>query len=134
MTTRAKAAARRSSPRQALLILLACAFFLQSYITQTHIHGAQGVGENPVARLLIALSGDGGDFASASQNDKHPGKDPAEHCLFCQAMNSSGAFVSPAVAALVLPSETIALIPLQSAPLTAEAVSHYWHGRAPPAA
>jgi len=122
-------------PRQVLLTLFACAFFLQSYITQTHIHGAQGAGENSVARLLIALSGDGSDSAFAGQDDKHPGKDPAEHCLFCQAVSSSGAFVSPAVAALVLPCETLALIPLQAAPFAAiEAVSHSWHGRAPPKA
>jgi len=123
-------------PRQVLLTLFACAFFLQSYITQTHIHGAQGVGEDSVARLLIALSGDESGFAPGSQTDKHPpGKDSAERCPFCQAVNSSGAFVSPAVAALVLPCETLALIPLQAAPFAAiEAVSHSWHGRAPPKA
>ena len=130
-----KAGARRSWPRQALLTLFACAFFLQSYITQTHIHATLGPADSSVARLLITLSGDEGGFASGSQTDKHPEKDSSERCPFCQAVSASGAFVSPAVAALILPCETFALIPLQSSPLTTvEAVSHNWHGRAPPKA
>jgi hypothetical protein len=112
------------------------AFALQNYLTQTHIHLA------PPA--ISAEQSGAGSLANASgatlkvhqrtaPKDKTPGDDNPAKCPLCQAVGYAGQFVTPAAAALILPTAAISMLPLATAILASrETPSHNWQSRGPP--
>jgi hypothetical protein len=105
-------------------LILALAFALQSFVTQTHIHGVGSVGETSIAKMLK------GPAPNPSPLDS---SDNA--CAFCQAIAHSGAFFAP-VAPIVLPPSTWtmpALLPVVVS-VSFNVLAHSWQSRAPPKA
>jgi hypothetical protein len=126
---KAKARNRYSAPtlagwRRALVFMVLTAFVLQSYIVQTHIHFAPSD--------LAQLAGDSA-AKSAPHHDNFPANDDPANCPICQEILHSGHFVTPAAAALLLPTLAVSTIALVDRPLpVVSAPSHSWRGRAPP--
>ena len=104
--------------RRVVLTLSVLAFLQASYVTQTHIH----IPAVPGGAAALVQPGHG----------KAPLDDPA-HCPICQEYLLSGAYFVPPPILLPLPeSLAIAFQSLDRAFLFVAAVSHSWHGRAPP--
>ncbi len=125
LKNRAESIARVELPRALVLAFTLMAFVLQAYVTQTHIHipnrSAVATGE---VKVPAAKSG---HAKAPIDND-----DPA-HCPFCQEMLRAGSFVMPAAIFVLLPQQTVSFVPVALVvALSIEAVSHGWHGRAPP--
>ncbi len=117
----------RSAPRgllmRALVVLTLFAFTLQGFLTQTHIH-AVPVGAPAVADLF--------DGVPAPAKDT-PSKNDQQNCPLCQQFASAGQFVTPAAAAVALPSLSVSVIQVAVRVVHAVIqVSHDWRGRAPP--
>ena len=115
-------ARKRGEPR-VLTLVLVLAFTLQSFVTQTHIHG---VGPAPagIAKIL-----------KGSTPNPSPLDSSDNACAFCQAVAHSGAFFAPA-APLILPPAAWsmpALLPVVVS-VTGHALAHSWQSRAPPKA
>jgi len=103
-------------------------FALQAQITQSHIHFAPPA-ETGISALVHALTA---EPAKAAQKKKSSTNDPA-NCPICQVMAHTGQFTTPAAAALLLPTQAFAIIPLfLSIAVAIEAASHGWQSRAPP--
>lgn len=106
-----------------VVLFVAMAFALQSYITQTHIHG---------------LSRDFGAIAKiattkAPGQDKTPAGNDQTECQLCQAITHSGVFVAAATLTLHLPFSWVKMVPLVfSARVDSYASAHNWQSRAPP--
>jgi len=118
-------ATARAAFSHALVLLTLFAFTFQAFVTQTHIH-VQPVGA-PVAV-------DWFDGTKAPAKDA-PAKNDEANCPLCQAFASSGQFLTPAAAAILLPSFSVSVLEL--VPLATKFVrsaSHAWRGRAPPSA
>ena len=117
--------------RRVVLALALLSFALQSFITQTHIHfasvqafGLSSDNFTPAAKIVDGKN---------TPEKKVPSNDDPANCPICQAAMHSGQFITPSAIGFALPSETIAIVPLAIAVLTAsEVVSHGWQGRAPP--
>lgn len=102
--------------RRLLLIFALAAFAQASYITQTHIHPA----------ATETRSGQ-------NSHSKAPLRDDPAHCPFCQEYLLAGAYLIPPPVVLPVPAGAV----LQAHDLVhifsfVAAVSHSWHGRAPP--
>ena len=114
---------------RALRLVVTCvllfAFALQSYVTQTHVHGASAaVGRGAVVDVVGKVS------AGAAT----PTQDDAVACPFCQAIAAAGAFFSPAVVALaprIVQAEVAVLSPA-FAGLAIAPAGFSWRSRAPP--
>lgn len=116
---------RRGKPRwRAITWLVAFAFTLQSFVTQTHIHVTpQVAGSAAIVKLL--------DRASAEH--KAPVEKDKTTCPFCQAIARAGAFFASVAPLLPLPVTLVkhAIPALLS--LTVHAPpAHSWQSRAPP--
>jgi hypothetical protein len=114
-----------------IALAVTIAFAFQSYIAQTHIHGAAkpSVG---IAKFLA-----GGQVAadkSGSQNrDNDPLPSDPDKCPLCQGIAHSGAYISPASAAALLPSDIGSVMAVvQVAAIVTRTTSFIWQGRAPP--
>ena len=117
-TITTRATARPSRVLLNLVVLLA--FTLQAFLVQTHLHTLP-------ASLLPAA----GVNAAAPHDMQSP--IDADKCLLCQEYVHSGAYLTPAVAAVLPPSAVVSLLPLELAPVfAAKPLSHNWMGRAPP--
>ncbi len=105
--------------RRLVVALTLLAFTQAGYVTQTHIH------------VAAATSGDVRS-AQAGHGKTQVPDDPA-HCPFCQEYLHAGAYVIPAP--IVLPQPSAAAFAtyriLHVLPFIG-ALSHSWHGRAPP--
>jgi hypothetical protein len=115
----AKTARIRGSGFRAIAWILLLAFTLQSFITQTHVHGAFG-NAAPAAT---------GTNAPAHKNA------PAEkaECPFCQAIVHAGAFYAPSAQTLVSPVSWAKMAALFFVVESFVSVSsHPWQSRAPP--
>lgn len=123
MTTPALTKTTGSRFRVIVWIVL-LAFTLQSFITQTHIHGLSG-GSGSAATVKV--------LASGSPPGKAPKQDSPADCPFCQAITHAGAFSAPSAPSLILPVQLaeIAAPPFLIA-VTGIAPSHPWQSRAPP--
>jgi hypothetical protein len=131
--TKRKRLSRLAEPRTAVLVFTLFAFFLQSLVTQTHIHGARFSDSGGVSGWLNKLSSGGEQGTATGSKKSQPDKDDSAGCPFCQATLHSGAFVTPAAIVLSAPVQTVSVVPLQMAALVVVAgISHFWHGRAPP--
>jgi hypothetical protein len=99
------------------------AFTLQSFITQTHIHGVFSGGNTEAAKVR----------ASGSPHGKAPKQNSSAGCPFCQAITHAGVFAAPSSPNLVLPIRLAELgTPLFLAAAIGIAPSLPWHSRAPP--
>ncbi|HXC55721.1 MAG TPA: DUF2946 family protein [Rhizomicrobium sp.] len=117
-------AAARSALSRALVLLTLLAFTLSGYLTQTHIHG-QAVGAPAAVDIF--------DGAPGPAHDKDPSKNDPANCPLCQQFASAGHFVTPAAAAVLLPSLSVCVIEVAVVAVRfALPVSHSWRGRAPP--
>lgn len=113
--------------RLSLAFVLAMAFTLQCYVTQTHIHvGATAATAGFVLDQRAALKG-------AQPDKQSPAGDDSTNCLFCQEMLYAGQYVAPAAVVFVLPAQSVSFVPpsIAVARVIARA-SHSWQGRAPP--
>ena len=128
---RAAGSSRLALSRFVMLVTL-IAFSVQTYLTQTHIHIASesrsALTLETVADMTKALTG-----APAAPKDKYPPNEDPANCPLCQELIHSGQFVTPAAAAILLPSLSVSVIDLvASVPTLTRAVTHIWRGRAPP--
>lgn len=118
----------------ALTFVVLFAVLVQSFITQSHVHfSAQ-------ADATFAISDAGGTVAKSNTGEPHqrdhrgvPSRDDPANCPFCQQIAVAGAFLSPFITTLQLPTE-VGLLPQISTAVTAatQQLSHIWQGRAPP--
>jgi hypothetical protein len=106
-------------------LVLALAFTLQSFVTQTHIHGSGTTAFEP--GIVKVLKGPAPTQSPFDSSDNA--------CAFCQAIAHSGAFFAPA-APILLPPATWTLPALLSAvvSVTGNSLAHSWQSRAPPKA
>lgn len=107
---------------RAIAGVLLLAFTLQSFITQTHIHGI-GTGGSAIVKTLT--------YGAPHKNA--PADNTLADCPFCQAIVHAGAFYQPSAPQLVLPFiwvETVA--PAVVAAYSSGFSSHPWQSRAPP--
>jgi hypothetical protein len=113
------------SARRIVVFIAMLAFALQSFVTQTHIHGEP--------------RGISGVFKIAAHQSPAQSKAPFDNsradCPFCQAIIHAGAFVTPAAPLLYLPFVWIGTVALVfTAPAAFDADAHDWKSRAPPRA
>ena len=112
----------RSAPRL-FMFVLAFAFALQSYFTQTHIHGAS-LGLGGSAKIGVTKSPIPGNA---------PADDRQRDCPICQAVSHSGVFVAAATPHLILPLTWVQAATFVVLARATYAVSaHDWQSRAPP--
>jgi hypothetical protein len=112
---------RKTAGLRAVVWILLLAFTLQSYVTQTHIHGAHGV------------AGVGVMLAKVPGHDRSPAGNDAADCPFCQAIVHAGAFFTPAALVLFLPFVWVeGVAPSVLAHAISIAAAHSWRSRAPP--
>lgn len=123
-TVNVKTAGRKGSGFRAIACLLLLAFTLQSFITQTHIHGIfDPAGDSQIVKAQVN---------APSHNGKAPADNPAD-CPLCQAIAHAGVFFTPSAPALILPiSWAEMLAPVVLAGAIDRFSSHPWHSRAPP--
>jgi len=118
----AKTTRVRGSCFRAIAWIVLLAFALQSFITQTHIHGSSSAG------ATLAASA-----ANLAGHKKAPADDGKADCPFCQAIMHAGAFYAPVAQTLVLPVSWAKIATFFFVAETFVSVpSHFWHSRAPP--
>ncbi len=114
----------RAEAWRALAMLVLAAFTLQSFVTQTHIHGSQAGAETGIVKIV--------HVPSQGQN---PLDTSESGCAFCQAVAHSGVFFAPSSPALVLPTSWALFFSVASSSIAAaSALAHDWQSRAPPKA
>jgi hypothetical protein len=129
---RTRKAIRLVLPRLLMFVTL-LAFSVQTYLTQTHIHMAsEGHASLSLEQSIVGPDKQLGSAPVVPKDKYPPNEDPA-NCPLCQELIHAGQFVTPAAAAILLPSLSISVIEVVAfaAPLNA-AVTHIWRGRAPP--
>ena len=118
----AKTARVRGSGFRAITWIVVLAFTLQSFIMQTHIHGAFG------DRIGLAAT-----VTNAPAHKNAPAENGTADCPFCQAIVHAGAFYAPSAPSLVLPiprAKTAA--PFFIVEAIGRVSSYLWQSRAPP--
>ena len=113
----------RPRPLGRLLLagLMACALFLQAYVTETHVHEA---GISPAN--IISVTGTSGHHGAPSKDD------PAK-CPICQQIWRAGQFLAPSWASPLLLILTISFAEIATYERPQfTTVSHAWRGRGPP--
>jgi hypothetical protein len=105
--------------RRIVLAFTLLAFVQAGYATQTHIHIPAVSG----SRTVLAPAGHG----------KAPVPDDPAHCPLCQEYLLAGAYLIPPPVILPLPAGVAFEVErlVCALPFVA-AISHSWHGRAPP--
>jgi hypothetical protein len=122
--------ASRSWSRLAITFFALFAFVVQGGVTQTHIHFSSEVGGS----IAAGHSASAAKTASVPLQDRqHPANDDPANCPLCQQILLSGAFITPSLAVLQLPSEVaFSILHLPAAIAVLQRQSHSWQGRAPP--
>jgi hypothetical protein len=93
-------------------------FTLQTYVVQTHIHGA---------------GFEAGAFGQVNHPSPLDGKNGQDDCPICQAFAATGSFVTPALIILALVLAFVATAPFVALPATAgPRLARNWQSRAPP--
>jgi hypothetical protein len=125
---------RPSLPRIVLLAISFFAFVLQSYVTETHIHGDDAVQVRALGPHIKVATRDASTRLAGSDRKDRPSKNDPVSCPFCQAMLQAGAFLTPASLTVSLPQQGLSVEQFVSATvLVVKVVSHNWRGRGPPA-
>lgn len=132
----------RFSASHLYMILLAfLALTIQNLVVQTHIHIPQEGGRvQTVSLMTLAASAlsekphAAGDICTENTpRDRYPIEVDPSNCPLCQEMAHSGRFVvSAAVLARLPVVVTVSFVVFEEALPSFFAVSHIWHGRAPP--
>jgi hypothetical protein len=130
------------APTMARLVMGLLALFaiaLQSFVVQTHIHMRQGSGGVQtmsivtIAKSIGAFSATPATTKAVTLRDKYPINEDPSNCPLCQEFSHSGQFMQSAAALAILPaSVSVHFIIFSEALPSFLAVSHNWHGRAPP--
>ena len=121
-------APRNNGARLAITFFALLAFTLQTYVTQTHIHSISQTSAAAASTL------DGSVGHKRLPGKLPPSNDPA-NCPICQEILHTGFFVTPSIAALLLPTIVASTAPIVTDIMTiAPAHSHSWKSRAPPLA
>jgi hypothetical protein len=119
------------SGRYFVTFLVALSFFLQSYITQTHIHFSPSR-QRAIGQILAGQS----SAEEASQKGdpgKKPDNDDPVHCPLCQAAVAVGSFATPSAPVIVVPvAPSVSERWTQHFASHRTAPMHNWQGRAPP--
>lgn len=111
---------------RAIAWILLIAFTLQSYVTQTHIHG---ISQSLDGRADVNTS------AAAPAHPNAPADKSAQDCPFCQAIIHSGAFFVPTAPFIPQPVWVTSFVQcVTSKAVVAVAVTFGWQSRAPPQA
>jgi hypothetical protein len=134
VNTRVRVRKQRCVAAARLVVLVTLlAFAVQTYLTQTHIHLASEGQPSRVHSQLVLAGGKVSIGTPVERKDRYPANEDPANCPLCQELIHAGQFVTPAASALILPSLSLSVIDLavQSVPLV-HAVTHIWHGRAPP--
>ena len=128
--SRVRSSAPRSrSARLAITLFALLAFTLQTYVTQTHIHGIARV-----STVTATLAFDK-NAVQKQQPDKFPPANDPANCPICQEILHTGYYVTPSVAVLPLPAVAVSIAPTVIDIMTIVAAhSHSWKSRAPPLA
>jgi hypothetical protein len=122
-------APRGNGARLAITLFALFAFTLQTYVTQTHIHGMARI--NSAAATLAFDK----NAAHKQQPGKFPPGDDPANCPICQEILHTGLFVTPSAAALLLPTVAVSIAAIVVDIKTiVQAPSHSWKSRAPPLA
>jgi hypothetical protein len=109
--------------RLLLATLMACALFLQAFVTETHIHEA---GISPANIISIALTGTSGHHQA-------PGRDDPAKCPICQQIWRAGQFLAPSWASPLLLVLSVSYVEIATYERPRFiTISHAWRGRGPP--
>jgi len=123
----------RGWARSAFTFFFLLTFLLQGYATQTHIHppvaSSSGISDPTIGfGHLAKVSG-----SQQRDHDGAPAKDGSDTCPLCQEILIAGAYVWPPLPVLPTPSVSTAIASFApTAAAVSRAISHSWHGRAPP--
>ena len=123
MSRRPRAIARPvPAVRRWLTLAAILAFFLQSLVVQTHVHGTDSV--TPVVKTVSV---------QAPAPVPLKSQDTIDQCRLCQELVHAGNFITPSVLA-VPASQLLALTTVFSLlpPATAPPAAFAWQSRAPP--
>ena len=122
------------SLRAVISAFVLLAFALSGFATQTHIHVPFESGLDFGAQQIAAKNVAGASSLNREHKPSTPADDPSR-CPLCQEYLHSGAYVTPIPAVFPLPILTATVAPfLIASKAIVRAVSHDWHGRAPPLA
>jgi hypothetical protein len=136
--TACSASASHETPASRILIILLAfvALTIQALVVQSHIHSPQATGkvQNVSLITLVAGTSDATDeHSSGVVRDKYPVNEDPSNCPLCQEFGHSGQFVASSVVLIsLLYSITVSFIVFSEKAPVLFAVSHNWHGRAPP--
>jgi hypothetical protein len=115
--------------RLAITLFALLAFTLQSYVTQTHIHG---LAHESFAGAAFAA---GEDSGQKQKPGKLPANDDPANCPICQEILHTGFYVTPTTTTLLLPTVEASIAPIIiDIKMIVQAYSHSWKSRAPPLA
>ena len=129
------------APRIMVMLFALVALAVQSFVIQTHIHIPQGGGRAQSVSLITlaaaALSekahAAGDTCTSFAPLDKYPINEDPSNCPLCQEISHSGQFIhNAAVLAALSFAVTVNFVIFDEGLPSFLAVSHIWHGRAPP--
>ena len=109
--------------RRFVVCLVALAFMLQSYVTQSHLHDSS-------QKFGVSTVLEGGVKAPA--HGKLPIDDSPLNCSICQAIAHAGAVLAPATLPLIPTLSSELAASFAALRLTATATIHSWQSRAPP--
>lgn len=126
--SRIAAPAHATGWRLAVVSVAFVAFALQSFIIQTHIHFT------PADTARLAAYAASHQIAhDRDHHDKYPANEDPANCPICQEILHSGQFVAPAAHVFLPPTIAVSIIAIVKTELPfVAALSHDWHGRAPP--
>ena len=118
-----------NAARLAITLVALFAFTLQSYVTQVHIHKL-------TPGNIAATQFESGKTSFGNQKQgKLPARDDPANCPICQEILLAGHYVTPSPVAWTPLSVETFTIPIAIVVSTiAQAYSHSWKSRAPPAA
>lgn len=127
MSVRAKRTLLKTASRirRAVVVFSLCAFALQGYLTQTHIHGI-------TQRALTIVMSVGKLSPAHHPNGKYPGEPSEKDCPLCHLTAAFGLFAMSVVPSILPPTLLPRFVPIIPCPFLAKrCVSHNWNGRAP---
>jgi hypothetical protein len=114
---------RRSTASRFMVLAIALTFAVQSFLTQTHIHGASQHSSLATAAVDV----------KAVKEGKAPADNSRSECPLCQAIAHSGVFVAPATSLPCLSLLWVMAVATGFSSLAATyAPAHDWQSRAPP--
>ena len=113
--------------RNLIALFLLIAFSFQSYVAQTHIHGAVSIDRQAAGYLASSI-------VEARHDPGLPSDGDEANCLLCQAVAHAHAFSTPVLSALVLPVQPVLVLvaSFSSQIAIVRFIGHGWQQRAPP--